>query len=175
MARKYYSKSVETVDELKDLHPSLDYLNSLINDHDDLLFALKAVIMARTSFFELSELINVGHASLYKTLSPDQSPRFESILKIIHGLGFSLKLELFNNKSISGKRYVRNYSLAYYSSTLSLLWDPIKNGKLTPNDVLVGSKKMVHWKCLKYPEHEWSESVNSMVKNKTFQCKFGCK
>lgn len=36
---------------------------------------------------------------------------------------------------------------------LAKQWHSIKNGKLTPNDVVAGSKKKVWWKCIK--GHEW--------------------
>lgn len=38
-------------------------------------------------------------------------------------------------------------------------WHPTKNGKLTPNDVGIGSNKKVWWQCKKDGEHEWRTSV----------------
>ena len=38
-------------------------------------------------------------------------------------------------------------------------WHPKKNGKLTPNDVTKGSKKIVWWMCKK--GHEWEANINN--------------
>jgi hypothetical protein len=39
---------------------------------------------------------------------------------------------------------------------LAAQWHPTKNGELTPDDVTLGSGKVVWWKCPEGPEHEWS-------------------
>jgi len=43
-------------------------------------------------------------------------------------------------------------------------WDYEKNGKLTPNDVTVGSTKKVWWKCKK--GHEYQQIINRRIKYK---------
>ncbi|MCL1882925.1 MAG: zinc-ribbon domain-containing protein, partial [Defluviitaleaceae bacterium] len=53
-------------------------------------------------------------------------------------------------------------SLAEINPELSKQWHPIKNGKLTPNDVTPGVSKKVWWLCEK--EHEWQASVNNRSK-----------
>ncbi|MDC1362319.1 zinc-ribbon domain-containing protein [Crocinitomicaceae bacterium] len=40
-------------------------------------------------------------------------------------------------------------------------WHPTKNGKLTSNDITIGSTKRIHWKCSKGPDHEWVQSPNN--------------
>lgn len=34
-------------------------------------------------------------------------------------------------------------------------WHPTKNGALTPEQVVAGSRQKVWWRCLKIPSHEW--------------------
>ena len=46
-------------------------------------------------------------------------------------------------------------SLAARNPILAEEWHPIKNGRLTPEQVSYGSKKRVWWQCRKYREHEW--------------------
>jgi hypothetical protein len=45
---------------------------------------------------------------------------------------------------------------------LAKQWHPIKNGKLTPNDITPGCNKKVWWKC--EIGHEWPAIVKSRVK-----------
>jgi len=39
-------------------------------------------------------------------------------------------------------------------------WHPIKNGELTPHDVMPGSGRKVWWRCRVDPSHEWQMSIN---------------
>ena len=38
-------------------------------------------------------------------------------------------------------------------------WHPIKNGNLTPSDVVSGTGRKVWWKCDKGDDHEWEASI----------------
>lgn len=49
--------------------------------------------------------------------------------------------------------------LAAESPVLAAQWDTVKNGNLTPSDVLAGSERYVWWKCDK--GHSWRASVLS--------------
>ena len=49
-------------------------------------------------------------------------------------------------------------------------WHPTKNGKLTPYDIVAGSRKKVWWKCPIADDHEWEAVVFS--RSRTFGC--GC-
>ncbi|MFJ6771670.1 zinc-ribbon domain-containing protein [Kitasatospora sp. NPDC091257] len=56
-----------------------------------------------------------------------------------------------------GKRASVTNSLRTLHPELSDQWDPKRNGELTPDDVVPGSNKTVHWCC---PEgHRWTQSV----------------
>lgn len=60
----------------------------------------------------------------------------------------------------SNKKIIESNSLATLNPELAKEWHPTKNGKLTPNDVGIGSNKKVWWQCKKDREHEWRTSVN---------------
>src|SRR5437660_7458931 len=42
---------------------------------------------------------------------------------------------------------------------LAAQWHPMKNGDLTPDQVIPGSAKKVWWQCANYLDHEWLASV----------------
>lgn len=66
------------------------YLESVLEDgsSEEFIQALNTVARAK-GMSELAEKTGIGRESLYKTLSSDK-PRFDTILKIISGLGLSL-------------------------------------------------------------------------------------
>jgi very-short-patch-repair endonuclease len=59
----------------------------------------------------------------------------------------------------SNKKIIESNSLSSLNPELAKEWHPTKNGKLTPNDVGVGSNKKIWWKCNKGEDHEWKTSV----------------
>ena len=63
-------------------------------DKQALLIALWNLAQANGGIAVLAKKIHVGRESLYKTLSENGNPRFETIAKIISALGcqFSLKM-----------------------------------------------------------------------------------
>jgi very-short-patch-repair endonuclease len=63
----------------------------------------------------------------------------------------------------SGRKIVKSTCLATLNPQLAKEWHPTKNGKLTPNDVGIGSSKNVWWKCPKGDDHEWKNTVQSRV------------
>ena len=60
----------------------------------------------------------------------------------------------------SGHKVVKSNSLAKLYPDIAKQWHPIKNGKLTPNDVTTGNAKKAWWKCPKGDDHEWQASIN---------------
>ncbi len=46
-------------------------------------------------------------------------------------------------------------------------WHPTKNGKLTPNDVSLGSKLKAWWLCESDPRHEWKATISGRVRAKS--------
>jgi hypothetical protein len=64
----------------------------------------------------------------------------------------------------AGQRVALSNCLATTHPDLVKQWHPIKNGKLTPNDVTKGSKAKIWWKCPIADDHEWEASINSMTR-----------
>jgi hypothetical protein len=46
-------------------------------------------------------------------------------------------------------------------------WHPTRNGKRTPHDVPIGSRRRVWWKCSRNPRHVW----NGEVRNRALRTK----
>ncbi|MDH2363773.1 zinc-ribbon domain-containing protein [Priestia megaterium] len=67
-----------------------------------------------------------------------------------------------------GRLPTKENSLATLNPSLAQEWHPIKNEKLTPNDVISGSGKKVWWQCEK--GHEWTYRVDR--RNKGEGCPF---
>jgi len=71
-----------------------EYLNAAMdeNNQDILLTALANIAKAK-GMTELASTTGLGRASLYKALTPGAKPRFDTINKIINGLGIHLRGE----------------------------------------------------------------------------------
>jgi hypothetical protein len=62
-------------------------------------------------------------------------------------------------------------SLQALNPEIASQWHPVKNGNLTPEDVVVGTKKRVWWKCPEGPDHEWKGSIGERA-GTTRNCPF---
>ena len=49
-------------------------------------------------------------------------------------------------------------------------WHPVKNGKLTPDQVLPRSNKKVWWRCQSDPSHEWESMITNRIKGEGTRC-----
>ena len=58
---------------------------------------------------------------------------------------------------------------------LAAQWYPIKNGSLTPDQVVAGSNKKAWWICPKGPDHEWQASIGHRTAGKGCPCCAGQK
>lgn len=52
-------------------------------------------------------------------------------------------------------------SLQITNPILAIEWHHIKNGKLTPSDIVAGSYKKAWWQCAKDKEHVWKATIAS--------------
>lgn len=59
----------------------------------------------------------------------------------------------------SGRRPTDENRLSVNRPKLALEWHPTKNGKRTPADISIGSRRRVWWVCPKDSAHVWSSSV----------------
>jgi probable addiction module antidote protein len=71
-----------------------EYMNAAIEEGDTDLFmaALANVIKAR-GIAKVASDAGIGRESLYKTLAPGSSPRFDTVMKLVHALGVTLTTE----------------------------------------------------------------------------------
>jgi probable addiction module antidote protein len=68
-----------------------EYFAQVMSDGetDEILRALSHIARAR-GMTKLAEASGLGRVSLYKALSPNAHPRFETVLKVIRALGLNL-------------------------------------------------------------------------------------
>lgn len=64
----------------------------------------------------------------------------------------------------AGQKVDQTNSLAVLFPDIAAQWHPIKNGALTPSDVVARSSKAVWWQCSKVDDHEWKISPGVRVK-----------
>ncbi|ERS12561.1 hypothetical protein Q673_02820 [Marinobacter sp. EN3] len=91
---KYGVRPFDVAEYLDDDEVIVAYLSEILvdGDMDELLEALGEVARAR-GMSKLSEDTGLGRESLYKALSPGAKPRFETINRILKGLGVNLRAE----------------------------------------------------------------------------------
>ena len=65
----------------------------------------------------------------------------------------------------SGQKVVKSNCLSTLRPEIAILWHPTLNGKLTPNDVVVGSARKIWWKCPKEDDHVWEARGFSLTRN----------
>ncbi|MGZ3420602.1 MAG: zinc-ribbon domain-containing protein, partial [Polyangiales bacterium] len=64
----------------------------------------------------------------------------------------------------AGRRAARETSLARTHPAIAALWDKTKNGEITPRDVTAQSDRLIHWKCDKGPDHEWTDRIGQRIR-----------
>lgn len=63
-----------------------------------------------------------------------------------------------------GKRVSRTNSLARLLPRLAAEWHPTNNGTLSPDDVVAGSARVVHWQCARMATHEWRAAISNRAR-----------
>lgn len=91
MATVPYSSS----DYLKTDDDILEYLNAAIEDGDNrvLLLALRNVATAKGGLGKLADVTGLNRESLYKTLSEQGNPHYDTVALIMRGLGFRFTVQ----------------------------------------------------------------------------------
>ena len=167
MKKQYNSKNKDILSKMNMSDYGLDYLNKC-NSAEDIIYTLNAItISQKDGFVALSQKTNFGKESLYKSLSPSANARFGTILKIIKALGYDIKFVEYHEKT-KPTFFIRENSIAHKYPNMAIQWDYDKNGKLTPNDIMPGSKKNIWWKCNN--NHEWKMSTNKRITLDIYEC-----
>lgn len=85
-------KQFDAADYLDSEEVIAEYLNTALEDPnpDVFLMAISDVAKAR-GMSKLAKDAGLGRESLYKALSPGAKPRYDTILKLLRGLGVDLR------------------------------------------------------------------------------------
>ena len=115
------------------------------------------------------ELLKEWHPTKNEGVKPsDFTPRSGRMVwwKCVKGEDHDWKSSIVNRVKgngcpiCSGRNAVKSNSLSTLRPNLKDEWHPIKNGKLTPNEVTLGSNRRVWWKCPRGDDHEWQAAVH---------------
>ena len=82
----------DAADYLSDEESIAEYLTAALEDPnpDMLLAAIKDIARAR-GMTQLAKDTGLGRESLYKALAPGAKPRYDTVLKLVHALGVTLR------------------------------------------------------------------------------------
>ena len=67
----------------------------------------------------------------------------------------------------AGQKVALDNCLATTHLNIAALWHPIKNGDVTPFDVVLGSTAKRWWRCSKNKQHEWQKTPRSLTRMTT--------
>jgi len=67
----------------------------------------------------------------------------------------------------SRRRVSVTNSLETQAPDVAAQWHPLKNGSLTPRDVVVGSNRRVWWRCPNGVDHEWQALISNRTRINT--------
>lgn len=101
-SKKYQELLIES---LKDPREAIAYLNAILEDIKDdeesqkmLLVALKNVAQAQGGITKIAHKASLGRESLYKSLSSKGNPKFTTLARVAHALGFDLQFSLHSKR-----------------------------------------------------------------------------
>lgn len=81
----------EAADYLDNEEVIAEYLTAALeDDNPDVFLAAVADVAKARGMTNLANCTGLGRESLYKALAPGAKPRYETIVKVLHGLGVKL-------------------------------------------------------------------------------------
>ena len=82
----------DAAEHLETTEDMVIYLETALEDGDAALISAVLGDLARAKgMTEIAEKTGLGRTSLYKALSPEGHPEFETVLRVINALGLKLK------------------------------------------------------------------------------------
>lgn len=83
------------IEQLKDPEEASAYLNEVLEDNDPKLFlkALNNVVEAFGGIGQLAKKTNLNRANLYKILSEEGNPEYQTLFTIFNALGLSFQMK----------------------------------------------------------------------------------
>ncbi len=90
----------DLINDLRDPNEASTYLNAALEDGDKeaFLLALRNVLEAQGGMGKISDRSKINRVSLYKMLSPNGNPGFESILTILKTVGIRFEVSAVKSK-----------------------------------------------------------------------------
>lgn len=88
------TRPFDMAEQLRDEQDIAAYLTLVLEEGDpgELAYALGVIARAR-GMTQIAAEAGMGREALYKALRADASPRFETILKVMHALGLRLSVQ----------------------------------------------------------------------------------
>lgn len=81
----------DAVDYLDNEETIAEYLTAALEDENpDVFLAAIADVAKARGMSAIAQSTGLGRESLYKALAPGAKPRYDTILKVLHGLGVKL-------------------------------------------------------------------------------------
>lgn len=100
MTRNFHNSLIQ---HLKDKEYAREYLTVALETYDEdenieaFLTAIRDIAKAQGGFSKLAKKTSLNRSNLYTQLSPTGNPSFQTIDAVLHGLGFRLTVQPFNN------------------------------------------------------------------------------
>lgn len=87
-------KQFDAVDYLDSEEMIAEYLSAALEDEDpDVFLAAVSDVAKARGMTAVANSTGLGRESLYKALTPGAKPRYETIIKVLHGLGVRLTVQ----------------------------------------------------------------------------------
>ena len=84
----------DLIERLKDPDYAAEYLTQVLAEHDSVAFliALRDVVEASGGMGQLARQVEIKRPSLYKTLSKNGNPRFNTLQEILASMGLRVAI-----------------------------------------------------------------------------------
>lgn len=87
-------KRFDVTDYLDSEEMIAEYLSASLEDENpDVFLAAIAEVAKARGMTAIANSTGLGRESLYKALAPGAKPRYETIIKVLHGLGVKLTVQ----------------------------------------------------------------------------------
>lgn len=87
-------KQFDAADYLDSEEMIAEYLSAALEDENpDVFLAAVADVAKARGMTAIANSTGLGRESLYKALTPGAKPRYETIVKVLHGLGVRLTVQ----------------------------------------------------------------------------------
>ena len=93
MAKKVKTTKWNLEDYLKTDKDILSFISTAIEESDPASVSAGIGLLAKKKgMSQIAAMTKLGRESLYKSLSPNGNPEFATIMKVIHAVGYKLKI-----------------------------------------------------------------------------------